>query len=167
MIQWWKGREVGVLVLEPSFDANEKYILKVWSGIQLVAYLSKGNQKLPTPLLTSVVWTAKDVVSIFLTMWAGGAFVLAVLFPPADDVVGGYYVMNQFGERDTLVDVAAYSEFVGSPVDGLEDGRGPAVALLDVLFKGWAVGGGADGGFQIVGDGPFLELELGAGMGKE
>ena len=75
--------------------------------------------------------------------------------------------MDKLGEVYALVDTAAESQFMGSPVDGLGGGRSPNVALLEVFEKWRAVGGMSDGGLVIVGDGALGNLELCPGMGKE
>jgi hypothetical protein len=53
--------------------------------------------------------------------------------------------MDKFRQVDSTVEAVAKSQFVGAPVNGLDDGGGPHVVLLDV-FKEWrAVGSVADG----------------------
>jgi hypothetical protein len=41
--------------------------------------------------------------------------------------------MDELGHMDPLVDATAEGQFMSTPVDGLDDGWGPSVALLDVL----------------------------------
>ena len=63
--------------------------MEIRSGVYLVAGLPEGNQKILAPGLASRMVASEDVVSVLVGVGAGWAFVLLILFPPADVVVGG------------------------------------------------------------------------------
>jgi hypothetical protein len=47
---------------------------------------------------------------------------------------------------------------MSTPVDGVDDSRGPIISYLKIFHEWWAVGGIPDRGLVIVGDGSTIEL---------
>jgi hypothetical protein len=99
----------------------------------LVTCFPDGKKKFSAPFDSGWVGASEDMVSVFLWMGAGGAFLGAICLPFANEVVCWKNIVNKLCQVNSAMKVTVDGAFVCSPVDVGHGGVGPVVPLLNVL----------------------------------